>query len=846
MRWCAVLLVLVTAVVRAQAPSGMLTIPFDHGEAIDLDRVLPANERGILCLALDDKGRVYGGTTGQAAHLFVYDPATDKVHDLARLDGGIGLSYALIRLPDGSFLAGTQADPTGTAVLTLPSAVGRLYRFIPSGTDPAKVEDLGVPVPGQGIYTLAYDSKTNTLVGNTWPDGHFFSYDLTTKKYKDHGAIAGYHTYETPAQAADLNHNTKEMIHYSRQVSRAIAVTPDGSAYTAGAEGVLYRYDFAAGRLYKLALRLPAMPGREPWTSLDVAVVVPRHHRLEGAYTSVVGGTSEGYLFELRIFPDGHYLMRSRGRPSAQGHFHGLVFRPQRAASRGRQPSEGGKPKGEEIGQTFFGVLGNRDGMPRSFAVSQGAGIANVIPGGIPKVDGQLSMVGFGAIIVDAQGAIYAGERDRIARLVRFPSVPTPKKARRRPIRPAPPIPTLGPQPEEQLVRLEGWVVFAPEGTTTDGSGYTAIAVGRDGRVYVGAARYGGYAYLLCFDPRRHTYFMERVVDVHQLTGERRSGINTQAKIHALIIVGPDGRIWFATKQGHEDFGTRPEYGEAPDGYPGGHLCYYDPKTGCSRSVGILKRQEGIMGGAMDKGRNLLYYRSEPKNIFLRYDIKTGEVKECGHVGAACRYMAIDKQGAVYTPGRGNYLCRYDPKTGYVEDLLVKVEGPGNYEAPYVIVLGPNGKLYGAGLSHPWIMEYDIAHYKPGRFPEVVVRNVAPAAPPGVPVQDIHAGVFGKDGRFYYPLLTTAPLTKGGKAVQHLRIMRFDPKTGRSETVGIPDTSKLDESKVRHAYARMWKNAKYRMDYIQGMAVGEDGTLFVMDIYPQLNVVMFPRLTAPR
>jgi hypothetical protein len=870
MRWYAVFLILAAAVARAQAPTGSPAMPFDHGEAVDLDRVLPANERGILCLAVDDKGRIYGGTTGRAAHLFVYDPATDRATDLARLDGGVGFSYSLLRLPDGSFISGTQADPTDTAVWTSPLAVGRLYRFIPNGTYPAKVEELGVPVPGQGIYTLAYDPKTNTVVGNTWPDGHFFSYDLGAKKFKDHGAIAGYHTYETPAQAADLNHNVKEATRYPRQVSRAIALTPDGSAYTAGAEGVLYRYDFVTGRLHKLTLRLPAMPGREPWTSLDVAAVVPRTHRLEGAYTSLVGGTSEGYLFELRIFPNGRYLMRARGRPSAQGTFHGLVFcdRPasqkkasrgrkspeDSSASRGRKPPEGsdkgqGKGKDQERGQTFFGVVGNRDGMPRAFSFSQGAGIANVIPGGIPKVDGQLSMVGFGAIIVDAKGTIYAGERDRIARLIRFPAVPTPKKkARPIPVRAPPPVPdpALGPQPDEQLVRLEGWVVFAPEGTTTDGSGYTAIAVGQDGRVYVGAARYGGYAYLLRFDPRRRTYFMERVVDVRQLTGERRGGINTQAKIHALIIVGPDGRIWFATKQGHEVFGTRPEYGEAPDGYPGGHLCYYDPRTGCSRSVGILKRQEGLMGGAMDKGRNLLYYRSEPKNIFLRYDIKTGDVKERGHIGAACRYMAIDKDGAVYTPGRGNYLCRFDPKTGYVEDLHVKLEGPGTYEAPYVIALGPNGKLYGAGVSHPWIMEYDIAHYKPGSFPEVVVRNVAPAAPPGVPVQDIHAGVFGKDGRFYYPLLTTAPLTKGGKAMQHLRIMRFDPKTSKSATVGIPDTSKLDESKVRHAYARPWKDAKYRMDYIQGMAVGEDGTLYVMDIYPQLNVVSFPRLTAAR
>jgi hypothetical protein len=205
--------------------------------------------------------------------------------------------------------------------------------------------------------------------------------------------------------------------------------------------------------------------------------------------------------------------------------------------------------------------------------------------------------------------------------------------------------------------------------------------------------------------------------------------------------------------------------------------------------------------------------------------------------------MDGDRQGAVYTTGRGDYLARYDPETGYVEDLAVKVEGPGHYTAPYVIRMGPNGKLYGAGLTHPWIQEFDVANFKRGAFPEVTVRNVAPAAPPGVRIDDIHAGVFGKDGKFYWTLLCTGPVRKGDKAEQHLRIMRFDPATRKTETVGIPDTSKLDESKVRHAYVR---DVLYKMDHIQGMAVGADGSLYVMDIYPQLNVVCFPKLTAPR
>ncbi|MCI0459062.1 MAG: SMP-30/gluconolactonase/LRE family protein [Gemmataceae bacterium] len=825
MRWCVALFAVVTLAARLEAPPAPPELPFAKGQAIDLDRVIPANERGILCLTVDEKGRVYGGTTGGAAHLFVYDPATGTTSSLARLEGGIGFAYALIRLPDGSLIAGTQADPTGTAVQTDPKAVGRLYRFVLAEGGVARVEELGIPVAGQGIYTLAYDAKSNTLVGNTWPDGHFFSYDLKTRTFKGHGAIAGYRTFEEPRHAADLNRGTKENVRYPRQVSRAIVIDPGTAAYTAGAKGVLYRYDFQARRLEKLALSLPAVPGREAWASLDAAVMHQRAGE-DGEYSSLMGGTSDGYLFELRIHGKDELLLRPRGRPHAQGTIQGLV----------RLPSKGGK------GHTFVGVAGNWDGMPRGFTFAHGGSTSAVIPHGIPIADGQPSMVGFGALAVDGEGTIYAGERDRIARLIRYPAGPAAKPKPARKERAGPPKPPPGWQPEIPT-GIVCKVVFAPEGTTTDGSGYTAMNVGLDGNVYVGSTRYGGYAWLLRFDPRTGKQFMQKIVNMQQLSGEMLVGINTQGKIHGLIIIGPDGRIWFVSKQAHEIFGTRPEYAEEPKGYPGGHLCFYDPKTGFSRSVGILKRQEGLMGGVMDTKRNRLYYRTEPKNILLSYDIDSGKVTEHGHIGAACRYMAIDNEGAVYSTGRGDYLARFDPKTGHVEDLKVRVEGPGTYSAPYVIRMGPNGKLYGAGISHPWVMEFDIANYKKGPFPEVVVRNVAPAAPEGLPVQDIHAGVFGKDGKFYYSLATTGPLTKGGKSERHLRVMRFDPKTGKSETVGVPDVSKLDESKVKHAYVR---GDRYQVDHIQGMSVGEDGSLYMMDIYPQLNVVCFPKLTAPR
>jgi hypothetical protein len=137
-------------------------------------------------------------------------------------------------------------------------------------------------------------------------------------------------------------------------------------------------------------------------------------------------------------------------------------------------------------------------------------------------------------------------------------------------------------------------------------------------------------------------------------------------------------------------------------------------------------------------------------------------------------------------------------------------------------------------------MEFDIDKIKPGAFPEVTMRNAAPAAPPGFPVSDIHAAIFGKDGRFWFPLNTTGPVEPGSKPRIHLRIMRFDPATRKTETVGVPRVVGFDEAKVKHAYAR---GATFELRYMQGAAVGEDGSLYLLGIYPQLHVACFPKLT---
>ena len=96
MRWLMACVPLVLLTPPLPAPPEAEADPFTQGQAIDLDRAIPANERGIVCLAHGKDGKIYGGTSGRAAHFFAFEPKSVKAQSLFRIPGeGLGLSYAL-------------------------------------------------------------------------------------------------------------------------------------------------------------------------------------------------------------------------------------------------------------------------------------------------------------------------------------------------------------------------------------------------------------------------------------------------------------------------------------------------------------------------------------------------------------------------------------------------------------------------------------------------------------------------------------------------------------------------------------------------------------------------------
>jgi hypothetical protein len=366
---------------------------------------------------------------------------------------------------------------------------------------------------------------------------------------------------------------------------------------------------------------------------------------------------------------------------------------------------------------------------------------------------------------------------------------------------------------------------------THSGSGYTAVECGLDGKIYVGTAHYGGSAHLVRFDPKTKQW--DDLIDAHKVTREKGTGLDSQSKFHAKILVDADGTVWAATKQGNEEFTNRPEYGENPTGFPGGHLFSYNPKTGAVRDHGILKKQEGVMGGAIDRARRRLYYWSDPKQHFLIYDIAANTVRDLGSIGGSPRYMAIDGKGRVFTPGRKGVMCMYDPQKDELYDLAVKLEGAGTYQDPYAIVTSADGKaIFGAAIGGESVMEFDLNSIgRKGKEGEgggitphgtIVCRHVARSIPEPHKPSDQHAATLGKDGCFYFPNVSN----------NSTHLIRYDPKKKQVEDLGVITIKGKPDIKPTAA---------------QGACVGLDGTLYLKFISYQTTpycIVAFEKLTA--
>ncbi len=382
-----------------------------------------------------------------------------------------------------------------------------------------------------------------------------------------------------------------------------------------------------------------------------------------------------------------------------------------------------------------------------------------------------------------------------------------------------------------------------PSQYTNQESGYFSIIEGHNGRIYIGAAKYGVDAYLIEFDPKTKT--MSRAVDVHKVIGSDAKGFAAQAKIHTRNNVGESGTIWFGSKQGY------PEKGEKRDDYLGGYVLSYDPKTGKTEHYGIPKKNHGVISVAPDESRGRVYVStcSDERPIehsnFMVLDLKTKHYRDLGDTEQMYAFIVVDDKGRAYHPVRGGTVMRFEPETDKAERLKITIDGaaPSKVFTRDDTILNwevsPDRKtLYAVEMTTNALYAFDLTatgDTLPG-------KNLGPLLP-GVKGTDCRSFCVGADGTVW-----AAVKDMGAAEGETMHLVSYKPGARAPRDhgpVGIanPDFTTFNDAsgkqKPWHHTIRKSKDGTLTPWQPLGIAAAKDGTVYVMTLAP-FTLLQFP------
>jgi sugar lactone lactonase YvrE len=383
---------------------------------------------------------------------------------------------------------------------------------------------------------------------------------------------------------------------------------------------------------------------------------------------------------------------------------------------------------------------------------------------------------------------------------------------------------------------LLGHAYKIPSEYTNQESGYFSIVEGKNGRIYLGAAKYGVNGYLIEFDPKSAA--MKMVLDVHKTIGSDANGFAAQSKIHTRNNVGASGKVYVGSKQGY------PEKNEKRSDYPGGYVLTYDPKTGKAEHFGIARKHEGIISVMPDESRGVAYVStcSDERPIesahFMILDLKKKTYRDLGDTGHSYAFIVLDHKGRAYHPVRGGRIARYDPDADKLEKLNITVDGkaPGTEFTKDGAILNwetsPDHKtLYAVEMSTNALYAFDLT----ATGDKVPGRRLG-ALLPDAKATDCRAMCVGADGRVWAsvteqkraggPLLHLVSYTPGDKA----------PRDRGPVGIANPDFTRFttDDGKPKpwHHAIRKEKDGTLTPWVPMGVCAAADGSVYVMTIAP--------------
>jgi hypothetical protein len=202
--------------------------------------------------------------------------------------------------------------------------------------------------------------------------------------------------------------------------------------------------------------------------------------------------------------------------------------------------------------------------------------------------------------------------------------------------------------------------------TTSQESGYFSLCEGKNGKIYVGTAKYNENAFLVEFAPRTGTQRV--VIDTNAVCGLEATGYAAQAKIHTRNYVAESGRIYVGSKQG---------YRKKVDtsSYPGGYVMRYDPATDSAECLGMPYPEEGVIDVVADEQRGLLYVVTCEEQHWMVGDIDGEAYRELGPLLTPYATTLVDRRGRANAITVGFQLAQYEPETHQIVIRDIVVDG---------------------------------------------------------------------------------------------------------------------------------------------------------------------------
>ena len=184
------------------------------------------------------------------ARLYEYDYKTNKSRKLIDVEELLIPHYRALRpskfhtsisfMNDGNLAMTTHSTDKGTAHPTwMPfSYFGHMWEGFSGSTiitynfESGKAEILGVPAPGESLYTSCYDKKHNAFYSMGYLKGHLYRFDFDKRQVKDLGKV-------------------------TENASFKICPGPDGNLYSSSKSGWVFRINTDTEQIEDMNYRVP-------------------------------------------------------------------------------------------------------------------------------------------------------------------------------------------------------------------------------------------------------------------------------------------------------------------------------------------------------------------------------------------------------------------------------------------------------------------------------------------------------------------------------------------------------------------------------------------------------------